>query len=255
MNGMKIEDFYRENPIHEDEAERIDKSSEIDKKGVLYWVIEFIRKYGTHRGTILDYGGGSGINLDLVSNYVKFDLQVCADIRQPAKKLVGIEYVNGDSSAIERYLGERKFDVITLVEVIEHVFDPDDLITRMVRLMRPESLLIITTPNLSGLINILALILGFQPMDTEVSAQIPYGRPLSTQGVVGHIRVFTYRALFQMLSQHGLEVMDSRTIGRFVKRPQASPLISGLYFMDRAFSHMFKWGGSRMIFACRLAEK
>ncbi len=63
------------------------------------------------------------------------------------------------------------FDVIYCGEVIEHLFNPDHLLREIYRVLQPGGSAIITTPNLAGWPNRLALLLGYQPFATAVSPE------------------------------------------------------------------------------------
>jgi 2-polyprenyl-6-hydroxyphenyl methylase / 3-demethylubiquinone-9 3-methyltransferase len=43
--------------------------------------------------------------------------------------------------------GLKKFDVVTAMEVIEHVIDPAEFVAELVRHLKPDGLLIVSTPN------------------------------------------------------------------------------------------------------------
>jgi SAM-dependent methyltransferase len=84
----------------------------------------------------------------------------------PAVKLFGLEYderlietainnvpyaqiMRGSSENLE--FENDSFDVVTSFQVIEHVFDPESMAREMLRVLKPNGILVITTPNLSGL--------------------------------------------------------------------------------------------------------
>jgi 2-polyprenyl-3-methyl-5-hydroxy-6-metoxy-1,4-benzoquinol methylase len=65
-----------------------------------------------------------------------------------AKAALGLDIFNGP---IERYETDRRFDVITLWDVIEHLEDPVGVLERVRELLRPQGLLAFTTHNLDSL--------------------------------------------------------------------------------------------------------
>lgn len=76
---------------------------------------------------------------------------------------------------------------------------------------KPLGVCVLTTPNLAAWYNRVALLLGYQPFHTAVSLQGTYGRPqfAPSFGVVGgHIRVFTFRALAEILKNHAFQVLE-----------------------------------------------
>ena len=138
-----------------------------------------------------------------------------------------------------------------MTEVIEHFLDPDKVLENIVNLLNDHRVLIITTPNLSGILNIISLLLGFQPPATEVSLRKAYGRPFRRNGgqVVGHFHVFTLRALKKMIEAHGLRDISISTCCMTLNRD--SPLhLRIVSLLDRMFSYLFPHGGTRIIAVC-----
>jgi SAM-dependent methyltransferase len=118
------------------------------------------------------------------------------------------------------------FDVIICSEVIEHVYSPDDLLDEIARLIKPGGYAVLTTPNLASWKNRIALLLGWQPLLTEVSTRDRYGNPFMPPGrPSGHIRMFTLRALLEMLQVAGLRPV--RVAGAALRSP-AQTLAGGL---------------------------
>ncbi len=102
----------------------------------------------------------------------------------------------------------HSLDVAVLSEVIEHLVDTDAALDEIVRVLRPGGSLLLSTPNLAAWFNRGLLLLGVQPVFTEVSLRGIYGRP--GREVVGHLRVFTRRALTGLLAAHRLRVVELR---------------------------------------------
>jgi SAM-dependent methyltransferase len=99
------------------------------------------------------------------------------------------------------------FDFVFVGDVIEHVFSPDHLLKEIVRLLRPGGYVILTTPNLASWRNRFVLLLGWQPLMTEVSTRYRVGNPFAPPGIPsGHIRVFAPRAMRELPQKYGLHV-------------------------------------------------
>jgi SAM-dependent methyltransferase len=104
---------------------------------------------------------------------------------------------------------DGQFDVVYCGELIEHVFDPDHLLSELKRVLKPSGHCVLTTPNLGGWPNRLALLLGFQPYPMGVSPKHEGAGKLllkEEQGQWGHIRVFTLRALKELVGLHGFTI-------------------------------------------------
>jgi SAM-dependent methyltransferase len=98
-------------------------------------------------------------------------------------------------------LATESVDVIVLNEVIEHLVDTDAAVAELRRVLRPGGHLLLSTPNLAAWFNRIALLLGIQPVFSEVSLRRVFGRPGSV--VAGHLHLFTRRALVEFLEANG----------------------------------------------------
>jgi len=63
----------------------------------------------------------------------------------------------------------NKFDLVTCLEVIEHLYNPDNIISEIYRVLKPTGMLILSTPNLSALTNRLLLLFGYYPLSLSIS--------------------------------------------------------------------------------------
>ncbi len=113
----------------------------------------------------------------------------------------GLPVVRGSVEYPGIPFGTDSVDIVIVSEIIEHLVDPDTALREARRVLVPGGRLLLSTPNLAAWYNRGLLLLGVQPMFTEVSLQGIYGRP--GHEVVGHLRVFTRRALAAMLEAHG----------------------------------------------------
>ncbi|MFG2334238.1 class I SAM-dependent methyltransferase [Streptomyces sp. NPDC048604] len=116
-------------------------------------------------------------------------------------------------------------DAVLFSEVVEHLVDPDRALDELRRILRPGGHLMLSTPNLAAWYNRGLLLAGVQPVFSEVSLRGVHGRPGSE--VVGHLRLFTARALRSFLRSAGFQ--DVRITGApFHGVPR------GLRLIDRA---------------------
>ena len=104
----------------------------------------------------------------------------------------------------------NKFDVIFCGEVMEHLFSPDHLLQEIKKVMHPESILILSTPNLGYYLNRLMLLVGLSPFFLENSSEYKFGRGFRQLGQMnsteGHIRLFTFRALKEFVLFSGFKI-------------------------------------------------
>lgn len=153
---------------------------------------------------ILDVGCGDGF------------ATAVAQSRNPGHRIAGLDWSAGSlKQASERGvrvlrggidqpglpIATGSVDVVIMSELIEHLVDTDFAIEEAHRVLKPGGSLLLSTPNLAAWYNRLLLLLGVQPVFSEVSLRSVFGRP-GTQ-VAGHLRLFTRRALEGFLTGHG----------------------------------------------------
>jgi len=110
------------------------------------------------------------------------------------------------SSATQLPFPDSSFDLIILDDVLEHLENTDLCMIEIHRLLKNKTgFLLMSTPNLAAWFNRILLLGGVQPIFSEVSYLGIFGRP--GNDVVGHLRLFTLRALREFLSFHGFETL------------------------------------------------
>lgn len=99
----------------------------------------------THRfRSILDFGCGSGGMLEVLSkDYLTIGIEPDGGARETAIQK-GLDVYESADALIEKGI---TVDVITLFHVAEHFYDPSIELARIFKILRPEGLLIIETPN------------------------------------------------------------------------------------------------------------
>jgi SAM-dependent methyltransferase len=114
------------------------------------------------------------------------------------------------SSVAETAPDGTRYDVIFCGEVIEHLFSPDALMRDLRKLLSPEGILILSTPNLGYYVNRLLLLVGISPLYLENSAERKLGRKTRLLGqnnpTEGHVRLFTYGAAKDLIAREGFEI-------------------------------------------------
>ncbi len=152
--------------------------------------------------TIVDVGCGDGAATALVAGLSPANRVVGVDWSARAAGMArqhGFAMVGGGVEHLPVASGVA--DVVIMSEVIEHLVDTDAALDEAKRVLRPGGTLLLSTPNLAAWYNRVLLGLGVQPLFTEVSLRGIHGRPGSQ--VVGHLHVFTRRALVSLLRANG----------------------------------------------------
>jgi SAM-dependent methyltransferase len=198
-------------------SELIGRQHEIANKGLTYYVLKEVREqFDDQINAVLNVGGDLGIDLILIRKYgIDVKQGDSVDLFLPPEKVDFPTYIYGNVYDLPEILHGKKYDLILLKEVIEHLYDPDRAIISIKEVMKIDGTIIITTPNLSSLINRLLLFFGFLPMSYEVSTKKTFGKPgrfNMREGAAGHIRLFTFRAIKEFLEYYGFSVVRMYTI-------------------------------------------
>jgi SAM-dependent methyltransferase len=151
---------------------------------------------------ILDLGCGDGAAASLAAQ------------RNPGHHLIGFDWSAGALGRARRLgltvvrsgvdpipVASCSVDVVIMSELIEHLVDTDSALDEVFRVLRPGGSLLLSTPNLAAWYNRGLVLLGVQPIFSEVSLRGVYGRPGHV--VAGHLHLFTRGALVGLLAARG----------------------------------------------------
>jgi len=167
------------------------------------------------QGRWLDLGCGDGKYLPTMIN--KYDEVWGVDIvKNCGKKCIdSIATKTGGDSKIHFKVADINepldftsghFDCVTMIAVLEHLFDPLAIIRECYRLLHPGGTLIVYVPNVAYVTNRLRLAGGKLPVTS---------RGGGWDG--GHLHYFTRSSLKQLLEKEGFNVMKITSGGPFRK--------------------------------------
>lgn len=118
------------------------------------------------RGTLLDIGAGQGV---LVEEATRLGFEaVGVDRCEPLAQKARARGVRADVDTVDDVAGAERFDVVTMMDVIEHVPAPRRLLAAAHRLLKPRGRLIVYTPNHRGAIVVFAKLLNAVGADAAV---------------------------------------------------------------------------------------
>jgi 2-polyprenyl-3-methyl-5-hydroxy-6-metoxy-1,4-benzoquinol methylase len=118
---------------------------------ILNYFIEKLPLYRAGISHYLEMGGGHGLYISeairLLAPGTKFDLiDISPTSIEASRSLVGNNDVNYFLSDIFKVEAEKKYDFITMGEVMEHVEDPVALLSKLGELLKYHGHIFITTP-------------------------------------------------------------------------------------------------------------
>jgi SAM-dependent methyltransferase len=152
--------------------------------------IELLATHGLAQGRLLEIGTGAGL--------------FSKAMQRAGWETVGVE-VNGDAAAFARdRLGldvrqtyaedvtepPASFDVVAMMDVIEHVPDPAAVVTTARRLLKPGGLLLMQTPNLDSI------------------SRLALGSPWAVLSPAEHLYYFTESTMRALLERTGFQGVE-----------------------------------------------
>lgn len=156
---------------------------------------------------IYDIGGYNYFRQIIIENY---NFTEVFDI---ASEDLNSQKINQDSNSA---------NIIFLAEVIEHLYNPDLVISECKRLLSEDGYLVLTTPNLNSWFNRLLLAFGFFPLNMDISCQLRYSgrrdflRKVPTDKSIKfsplfdvHVRLYNLKSLIILLEEHGFLVKSA----------------------------------------------
>lgn len=206
-------------------------------------------------GAMLDLGCGSG----------ELTMEFAAACR--ARSVYGIDFVD-EFIARAREKGIRcvkndlnstwglqsgSFDLVLSSQNIEHLHNTRAYLQEAFRCLKKGGQIIILTENLASLVNIGALLFGWQPFSGTCMNGLSLGNPwiwhrdeqkdtrflekwheTGVSGTVGHVRVLAFRGLLEILKECGFTSVRVLSTGYLPFRGWLSAL---LYRLDRRHGH------------------
>ena len=155
--------------------------------------------------SVLDLGCGNGFLAGRLADLGCEVVGVDPDekgIQIASKTYPKVRFVREDAASLRVNDVGRTFDVVVSSEVIEHLFDPIDMVGAAYRLLAPAGLFIVSAPY-HGYLKNLVLALGGR-----------WDSHHTTLRSGGHIKFWSVRTLTQLLESNGFQVVSWKGTGR-----------------------------------------
>ncbi|NIM15505.1 MAG: methyltransferase domain-containing protein, partial [Candidatus Aminicenantes bacterium] len=138
-------------------------------------------------------GAASGIFLDLArqQGYDAAGIEPSEYLVKEAEQRYGLQLFKGTIEDYFNHYPENKFSVITLLDIIEHVVEPDTFMKRVDGLLEDEGVLVIVTPDINSFA---ARLLGRRWWHFRIA----------------HINFFNRESLEYLLTKHHYEILSRK---------------------------------------------
>ena len=181
---------------------------EIDKEIFLKALCYLKDNFNFKPNNLLDLGCNDGeltikmkniFNLDKVYG-IEYDKSLVKRCKEK-----GICCYHLDLNKGELPFEDNSLDLITANQVLEHIFNVDELLLEIHRVLSPNGYFVVGTPNLAALHERISLLLGYNP-STWHTAKIQIGiRPGRSTNDREHVNGFTIKGLKYLLEYYGFK--------------------------------------------------
>jgi len=142
--------------------------------------------------SVIDVGCGRGDFLRFARRE-RPDLELTGIDVAPNEATEGIRFAQGD---ILQYSLDEQFDAVLSFQVIEHLADVNEFVDRLLQLVRPGGIVVVSTPNAGSALYSAAR------LGRALGLTLPYNRLYSKH----HLQHFTRQSLSRLLSVHGCKL-------------------------------------------------
>lgn len=196
------------------------------EKNYLNNLFEEVKQENLKIKKFLDIGCYRGENTLLLAEACNAKTIYGIDFNREAMKEAtkkGISTIYQDISKPNWTVEDNSFDFVYSNQTIEHLYSVDNFILNIKRILKKNGYALISTENLSGWHNCLALLLGYQPFSSVniCTKKWSIGNPLSIvkdghhDPLMVHRAVFTYYALIEFLKLYDFEIVKGITAGYY----------------------------------------
>jgi SAM-dependent methyltransferase len=157
-----------------------------------------LRELGMEKGKLLDIGAGRGELLRVAreNGWTATGIETSPTFADYASDYSGVEILR--KPLLECRLNENTFDAVILAAVLEHLYNPAEVMQEISRILKPGGAVFLDVPNEQGLYFIIGNLYQRLRLRDWVVNLAPTFPPY-------HVFGFTPRSLRTLLAKHGLE--------------------------------------------------
>ena len=146
-------------------------------------------------------------------------------IEEAERKNLLVQHLDVESEPLP--FEDGSIDLVISLGMLDYLPTFDFVLSEIRRVLSPDGHALISLPNLGSWHNRLALLLGYQPRDVEISEQRLVGTLGHYRGdpPSGHVHTATLRAFRELMSHHGFDEVNV-TAGSFTTRRTAKSLVA-----------------------------
>jgi len=153
-------------------------------------ILKRLKKFSIPGNRLLDIGAASGIFLNLARDeaYDIYGIEPSISLVNEAKDKYNISLFCG---TLDNYPDDKKFSIITLLDIIEHLAEPEPFIKQVVSHLEKKGILVLVTPDISSFT---ARIAGKKWWHFRIA----------------HINFFNKKSLHTLMKINGLEIIKQK---------------------------------------------
>jgi len=176
-----------------------DRSEYSEYNSILgYYEVQSIFE-NAHGKSLLDIGCGDGTLTAQLAKKFKRVVGIEASKKQIQKARKNCSKVELHQSLIENFRTKERFDVITMLNILEHVIDPVFTLKKAASFLNKKGILIVHIPNAMAVNRVIARIMGTLAYEYEMS---PYDI-----NIAGHRRSYDRKLLLKDIKRAGLKIV------------------------------------------------
>jgi 2-polyprenyl-3-methyl-5-hydroxy-6-metoxy-1,4-benzoquinol methylase len=184
-------------------AEHVYFGNESVSNSELMRILNYIKASCPGKKTLIDFGCGAGYFLKLAINagYSVSGIEINNTLATSAQKELKVKIVNKD--ICEYNDNDYKYDIVTMLDFIEHLENPSDILKKSSEILEPEGYIVLYTPNHRSLLVIVSRIL------SKITGKLSFVYPIFNDL---HLVYFDKKTLKKIVEDSGYEVLKTKMI-------------------------------------------